>query len=83
MKDLITELINRLLSKVSSEASHKSYCDYELAKANEKKTVLETEMATHSSKLETAVLKSCVLDGEFEELEADLGARHCRSNGVS
>ena len=35
---------------------HKSYCDYELAKANEKKADLETQVPTHSSKPETAVL---------------------------
>ena len=74
VKDLITELINRLLSKVSSEASHKSHCDCEWAKANEKKTNLKTQVATCSSKLETVVLKSCVLDGKFAELQADLGA---------
>ena len=69
-----TELINRLLSRVSSEASHKSHCDYEWAKANEKKTNIKTQVATRSSKLETVVLKSCVLDGKFAELQADFGA---------
>ena len=74
VKDLIAELINRLLSKVSSEASHESYCDYEWAKAYEKKTNLKTQVATRSSKLETVVLESCVLEGKFAELQADLGA---------
>ena len=37
VKELITELINRLQSEASSEASHKSYCDDELAKASAKK----------------------------------------------
>ena len=73
VKDLITELINSLLSKVSSEASRKSYCDYGWAKTNDKQTDLETQMATRSSKLETVVLKSCVLDGKFAELHAVLG----------
>ena len=31
-------------------------------------------MATRSSKLETVVLKSCVLEGKFAELQADLWA---------
>ena len=75
VKDLITELINRLLSKVSSEASHKSYCDYEWAKANEKKTNLKTQVATRSPKLETVVSKSCVLDGKFVVRTTTEGAR--------
>ena len=64
MKELITDLIHRLQSEASSEASHKSYYDDELAKAKEKKADLETQVATHFSKLEAAVSKSSVLDGE-------------------
>ena len=45
-----------------------------VAKANEKKTDLETQVTTRSSKLETVVLKSCVLDGKFAHLQPDLGA---------
>ena len=41
VKDSLTELINRLLSKVSSKASQKSCCDHEFAKVNKKKTDLE------------------------------------------
>ena len=62
--ELITDLIHRLQSEASSEASHKSYCDDELAKAKDKKADLETQVATHFSKLEAAVSKSSVLDGE-------------------
>merc|ERR1719383_506240 len=74
VKELITELINRLQSEASSEASHKSYCDDELTKAQQLKMDLQTQVATHSSKLEAAVAKSSVLDGEVAELQADLGA---------
>ena len=73
-RNLITDLINRLQSEASSEASHKSHCDDELSEANEKKVDLETQVATHSSKLEAAVSKSSVLYGEVAELQADLGA---------
>jgi len=74
VKELITELIDRLQSEASAEASHKSYCDDELAKANEKKADLETQVTTHSSKFEAAVSKSTVLDGEVAELQTDLGS---------
>ena len=72
MKKLITELISRLQSQASAEDSHKSYCDVELSKANEMKAVLVSQVATHSSKIEAAVSKSSVLDGEVAELQAFL-----------
>ena len=54
------------------EANHKSYRDDELAKAGTKRVDLETQVATHSSKLEAVVSKSSVLDGEVAELHVDL-----------
>eukprot|EP00450_Noctiluca_scintillans_P002421 CAMPEP_0194482150 /NCGR_PEP_ID=MMETSP0253-20130528/4235_1 /TAXON_ID=2966 /ORGANISM="Noctiluca scintillans" /LENGTH=688 /DNA_ID=CAMNT_0039321673 /DNA_START=47 /DNA_END=2116 /DNA_ORIENTATION=+ len=74
VKDLITDLITRLQAESSSETSHKSYCDEEMAKSAEKKEDLEAEFAKHSSKLEAAVAKSNTLDAEVSELQADLGA---------
>ena len=72
MNDLITDLItdsitdvtNKLQSKASSEAKHKSHRHDESAKACEKKVDLETQVATYSCKLETAVSTSSVPDGE-------------------
>ena len=59
MKESITDLItdNKLQSEASSEANHKSYRDDELMKAGVENVDRETQVATHSSKLETAVLK--------------------------
>ena len=58
----------------TSEANHKSYRDDEFAKDSEKTTDLETQVATHSSKLEAAVSTSSVSDGEVPELQGDLCA---------
>ena len=74
VKGLITDLINRLQAEASSEASHKSYCDEETSKATEKKEDLEGDVAKHSSKLEAAVARSTVLDGEISALQLELGA---------
>ena len=46
VKNSFTELINKLLSKVSSKASQKSCCDHEFAKVNEKKTDFEFQVAS-------------------------------------
>ena len=55
MKDLITDLINRLQAEASSEANQKFFCNEETSKATEKKEDLEADIAKHTSKLETAV----------------------------
>merc|ERR1712227_879743 len=49
-------------------------CDEETSKATEKKEDLEADVAKHSSKLETAVARSTVLDGEISALQSELGA---------
>ena len=62
---------NKLQPEASSEATHKSYLDDESEKACEKKVDPETQVATHSPKLEADVPKS----GEVAELNVDLGAQ--------
>ena len=56
VKDLITDLI-RLQAEASPETSQKSHCDEEVSKTAEMKEDLETEVAMHSSKHETAVVE--------------------------
>ena len=73
VKDLITDLINRLQAGASSEMNQKSCCDEETSKATEKKEDLEADVAKHSSKLEAAVARSIVLDGEISALQSELG----------
>ena len=70
VKGLITDLINRLQAEASSETNQKSYCDEEMSKATEKKEDLKADVAKHSSKLEAAVARSIVLDGEISALQS-------------
>ena len=58
----------------SSEANHKSYRDDELTKAGDEKVDRETQVQTHSSKLEAAVSKFNVLNGAVAELRSGLCA---------
>ena len=60
-------------AEASSEWSHKSYCDEEMSKATEKEEDLEADVAKHSSKLEAAVARSTILDGETSALQLELG----------
>ena len=62
MKELITELINRLESEASSDASHKFYCESWRKSLRRKRTFKPRWLRT--SMLEAAVAKSSVLDGE-------------------
>ena len=73
VKGLITDLINRLQAEASSETNQKSYCDELMLKATEKNEDLEADVAKHSSKLEAAVARSIVLDGEISALQSELG----------
>ena len=59
------------VSMVSSEVDQKSYCDEEMSQANEKED-FEVNVAKHSSKLETTVARSIVLDGEITTLQQQL-----------
>ena len=59
------------VSMVSSEVSQKSCCDEKMSQANEKED-LEVNVAKHSSKLETTVARSIVLDDEITTLQQQL-----------
>ena len=69
--------MNWLESEASSDASHKSYCDDELAKVSAKEEDLQTQVATRSSMLEAAVAKSSVLDGEVAGCRRVAGGSWC------
>ena len=71
VKDFITDLISRLQAEASYEANQKSYCDEDMSKATEKKEDLEADVARHSSKLEAAVARSIVLNGEISALQSE------------
>ena len=72
VKVFITNLINRLQAEASSQTNQKSYFDEEMSKATEKED-LEADVAKHSSKLEAAVARPIVLDGEISALQSELG----------
>ena len=63
---------------------HRSHCDDGLTKASVKKEDLEHQVVAHSFKLETAVSKTNVIDGDVAQMHADLGdlSRHLKMNAM-
>lgn len=51
---MIEDMVNRLQEKASSEATHKAWCDTELAKANKKKDLKERKHESYSTRKERA-----------------------------
>mmetsp|Transcript_76275 Transcript_76275/g.145171 ORF Transcript_76275/g.145171 Transcript_76275/m.145171 type:complete len:330 (-) Transcript_76275:75-1064(-) len=74
VKGLISDLIAKLESEASAEASEKAFCDEEIAKTDAKKRELNAEVAALTSKIDTATAKSTKLKGEVKELQAELAA---------
>jgi len=72
VKGLISDLIAKLESEASAEASEKAFCDEEIAKTDAKKSELNSEIAALTSKIDTATAKSTKLKGEVKELQAEL-----------
>ena len=72
VKALVTDLINKLQAGASSHASQQPYRDEE-SKATQKKEDHEA-VAQHSSKLEGAVARSTLPDGEISALQSEQGA---------
>jgi chromosome segregation ATPase len=72
IKGLIADMIAKLESEASSEATEKAYCDDELSKTNAKKSELDTEIAKLTTKIDRASAHSSALKGEVAGLQAEL-----------
>jgi len=74
VRQMIQELIDRLMKEAASEASEKAYCDDELAKTTEKKTSLNAEVDYISAKIDGAAAASTKLKEEVAELQKEIAA---------
>jgi len=72
VKGLISDMIEKLESQASSDASHKAYCDEELAESNEKKADKEAEIAKLTTKIDQASSRSAQLKEEVATLQKEL-----------
>merc|ERR1719436_2259639 len=74
VKGLISEMISKLESEADAEAEEKAWCDEQIAKTEEKKTDLESDIAKLTAKIDVASAKSAELKAEVKELQAELAA---------
>jgi predicted RNase H-like nuclease (RuvC/YqgF family) len=74
VKGLISEMIVKLEKEAESEATEKSYCDEQMAKTEAKKSDLESEIGSLTSKIDMAAAKSAQLKSEVKELQAELAS---------
>merc|ERR1719333_1216591 len=74
VKGLISDMIKKLQDEADAEAQEKAWCDEQIAKTEEKKTDLESDISKLSSKIDVASAKSADLKGQVKELQAELAA---------
>jgi len=72
VRGLIEELLARLAKEAASEASHKAFCDKEMAEATAKKEDKAAEVAKLSAQIDKASTKSAKLKEEVAVLQNEL-----------
>lgn len=74
VKGLISDMIAKLMSQASSEATEKAYCDEQMSKTEEKKGELEYDVSKLTSKIDKAVAASAGLKEDVTRLQSELSA---------
>jgi len=74
VKGLINEMINKLENSASSDATHKGYCDKELAETSASKQDKETEQTKLSTKIDQMSSRSANLKQQVATLQKELAA---------
>merc|ERR1712137_470342 len=74
VRGLIEEMISKLEAEADAEAEEKAWCDEQIAKTEEKKVDLESDIAKLTAKIDVASAKSADLKKQVKELQAELAA---------
>merc|ERR1719343_557939 len=85
VKGLIRDMIERLESEADADATHKAYCDKEIAESNEKKADKTAEIAKISTKIDQMTARSAQLKEQVASLQkalAELAAAQAEMNKI-
>merc|ERR1719329_1512011 len=74
IKGMISDMIGKLEEEAANDATEKAYCDEEMAKTEAKKSELEGDVSTLTSKIDRAAAASAKLKEEVKELQQELAA---------
>merc|ERR1711920_192570 len=83
VKGLIADMIEKLEAEAEEDATHKAYCDKEIAESNEKKADKTAEIAKLSSKIDQMSARSAQLKEQVAALQkalAELAAAQAEMN---
>merc|ERR1712060_922958 len=72
IKGLIADMIDKLEAEASADATHKAYCDKELAESNTKKTEKTNEIAKLTTRIDRQNAQSAQLKEEVAALQGAL-----------
>merc|ERR1712087_611630 len=74
IKGLIADMIDKLESEASADATEKAYCDKELRETNEKKAAKTAEIEKQTTRIDQSSAKSAKLKEEIATLQAELAS---------
>jgi chromosome segregation ATPase len=74
VKGLLSQLLSKLESEASSDASEKAYCDEQIAKSEAKKGELEYDIDKLSTKIDQAAASSANLKEDVKALQSELAS---------
>merc|ERR1719386_230629 len=72
IKTLISDMLTKLEDEAVADASHKAYCDKELAETRQKKTEKSAEVESLSTKIDQKASASAKLKEEVSTLQEEL-----------
>jgi len=76
VKNLIQEMLAKLVAEQSAEADEKAYCDEEMSKTKAKKSELDDETDGLKAKIDEAASASAQLKEEVKDLQSQLAELH-------
>merc|ERR1719265_991846 len=74
IKGMISDMITKLEEEAANDATEKAYCDEEMAKTEAKKSELDGDVESLTSKIDRAAASSAKLKEEVKELQQELAS---------